>query len=141
MIVAKQLLIAGASMIAAAFSGSAFSEETEGQYVQVAQIEIDPAQLEDYRAAVSEQIDAAIREEPGVLVLYAVSDKDNPAHITVFEIYKNMAAYKSHLETAHFQEIQGSDREDGEVACAGSKLVDHARRKGQVKRISSVHLR
>ena len=103
MIDGKQLLIVGAAILATAFSRSAFSQEIDGQYVQVAQIEIDPAQLENYRAAVREQIEAAIREEPGVLVLYAVSDKDNPANVTVFEIYKDMAAYKAHLETAHFK--------------------------------------
>jgi quinol monooxygenase YgiN len=106
MIAAKQLLVVGASMLATAFSGSAFSQETDGQYVQVAQIEIDPGQLENYRAAVIEQIEAAIREEPGVLVLYAVSDRDNPAHVTVFEIYKDSAAYKAHLESAHFKKYK-----------------------------------
>jgi quinol monooxygenase YgiN len=106
MIAAKQLLVVGASMLATAFSGSAFSQETDGQYVQVAQIEIDPAQLESYRAAAREQIDAAIREEPGVLVLYSVSEKDNPAHVTVFEIYRDFEAYKSHLETPHFKKYK-----------------------------------
>jgi quinol monooxygenase YgiN len=106
MIAAKQLLVVGASMLATACSGSAFSQETDGQYVQVAQIEIDPGQLENYRAAVIEQIEAAIREEPGVLVLYAVSDRDNPAHVTVFEIYKDSAAYKAHLESAHFKKYK-----------------------------------
>ena len=93
-------------MLATAFSGSAFSQETDGQYVQVAQIEIDPAQLESYRAAAREQIDAAIREEPGVLVLYSVSEKDNPAHVIVFDIYKDRQAYRSHLETPHFKKYK-----------------------------------
>ena len=62
MIDVKQLLIVGAAILAAASSRSAFSQEIDGQYVQVAQIEIDPAQLENYRAAVREQIQAAIRE-------------------------------------------------------------------------------
>jgi quinol monooxygenase YgiN len=106
MLAAKQLLVVGASMLATAFSGSAFSQETDGQYVQVAQIEIDPAQLESYRAAAREQIDAAIREEPGVLVLYSVSEKDNPAHVIVFEIYKDRQAYRSHLETPHFKKYK-----------------------------------
>jgi quinol monooxygenase YgiN len=106
MIAAKQLLIVGASMLATVFSGSALSQETDGQYVQIAHIEIDPAQLENYRAAVKEQIEAAVREEPGVLVLYAVSDGDNPAHVTVFEIYKDTAAYKTHLESAHFKKYK-----------------------------------
>src|SRR6516164_7714110 len=102
----RQLLVVGASMLATASSGSAFSQETDGQYVQVAQIEIDPAQLESYRAAAREQIDDAIREEPGVLVLYSVSENDNPAHVIVFEIYKDRQAYRSHLETPHFKKYK-----------------------------------
>ena len=106
MIAAKKLLVVGASMLATGFSGSAFSQETDGQYMQIAQIEIDPSQLEKYQAAVREQIEAAIREEPGVLVLYATSDRENRAHVTVFEIYKNIVAYKAHLESAHFKKYK-----------------------------------
>lgn len=76
------------------------------QYVQVAPIKIDPAHLKSYRAAVTKQIDATIRGEPGVLVLYAVSEEDNSAHVTVFEIYEDMAAYKAHLESAHFKKYK-----------------------------------
>src|SRR5688572_15406349 len=98
---AKQLLILGA-VLALSVPGLAVAEEMQGQYVQVAEIEIDPAQLESYKAAVKEQIETAIRVEPGVLVLYAVSEKDNPTRIRVFEIYRDVDAYKSHLESAHF---------------------------------------
>ena len=55
-----------------------------------------------YKAAVQEQIEAAIRLEPGVLVLYSVSNKDNPAHVTVFEIYRDREAYLAHLQAPHF---------------------------------------
>jgi quinol monooxygenase YgiN len=68
-------------------------------YVQMAEIEIDPAQFEPYRAAVTE---TAARVEPGVLVLYAISEKDSPARVKVFEIYRDTEAYRSYLETAHF---------------------------------------
>jgi quinol monooxygenase YgiN len=105
---AKQLLILGASMLASSLSGPTVAEERQGQYVQMAEIEIDPAQLEDYKAAVKEQIETAIRVEPGVLVLYAVSEKDNPAHIRVFEVYRDMDAYKAHLETAHFKKYKAA---------------------------------
>jgi quinol monooxygenase YgiN len=96
----------GVSKLASAVMGRALSPEMAKQYVQIAHIEIDPAQLENYQAAVREQIEAAIREEPGVLVLYAVSDKDNPARVTVFEIYRDMADYKAHLESAHFKKYK-----------------------------------
>lgn len=73
------------------------------RYVQEAEIEIDPAQLDAYKAAVTEHIETAMRVEPGVLALYAVSEKDNPARVRVFEIYRDLDAYRSHLETAHFR--------------------------------------
>ena len=72
------------------------------QHIQIAEIDVDPAQLESYKAAVQEQIKAAIGAEPGVLVLYSVSNKDNPAHVTVFEIYRNRDAYLAHLQAPHF---------------------------------------
>jgi quinol monooxygenase YgiN len=80
----------------------------QGRYGQVAEIEIDPAQLEEYKAAVHEQIETAIRVEPGVLVLYAVADKDDPAHVRVFEIYADTEAYQSHLQSGHFQRYKAT---------------------------------
>jgi quinol monooxygenase YgiN len=74
--------------------------------VRVAEIEIDPLQLDAYKAAVKEQIEAAVRLEPGVLALYAVTDKENPARIVVFEMYADMEAYKAHLETTHFKKYK-----------------------------------
>ena len=74
--------------------------------MRLAEIEIDPAQLEPYKAAVREQIEAAVRLEPGVLALYSVADNDNSAHVYVFEMYANVEAYKAHLETAHFKKYK-----------------------------------
>jgi quinol monooxygenase YgiN len=105
---AKQLLILGASMLASSLPGLAVAEERQGQYVQMAEIEIDSAQLESYKAAVREQIETAIRVEPGVLVLYAVSEKDNPARIRVFEVYRDVDAYKAHLEATHFKKYKAT---------------------------------
>ena len=78
------------------------SEQRTQQHIQIAEIDVDPAQLDSYKAAVAEQIEAAIRLEPGVLVLYSVSNKDNPAHVTVFEIYRDREAYLAHLQAPHF---------------------------------------
>jgi quinol monooxygenase YgiN len=103
---AKQLLVFGASILASSLPGLAVAQQPQGQYVQVAEIDIDPAQIDAYKAAVKEQIEAAIREEPGVLVLYAVTEKDNPNRVRVFEIYRDTAAYRSHLETAHFKKYK-----------------------------------
>jgi quinol monooxygenase YgiN len=102
----RQLLFVGASIFASAMGGVAAAQEQQEQYIQIAEIEIDPAQLEDYKAAVREHIETAIRVEPGVLVLYSVSEKDNPTHIRVFEIYASIEAYRAHLEAPHFKKYK-----------------------------------
>ena len=57
--------------------GSAFAEEKD-RVVRLAKLQIDPAHLESYKAALKEEIETSIRVEPGVLALNAVSEKDNP---------------------------------------------------------------
>ena len=46
--------------------------------------------------------EAAMRLEPGVLMIYAIAEKDAPHKVTIVEIYADRAAYESHLKTAHF---------------------------------------
>jgi quinol monooxygenase YgiN len=106
----RQLLALGATMLAMA-SAPAFAQDSKEPYVRVAEIEIDPLQLDAYKAAVKEQIEAAVRLEPGVLALYAVTDKENPARIMVFELYADVEAYKAHLETAHFKKYKVTTQE------------------------------
>jgi quinol monooxygenase YgiN len=101
----RQLLALGATMLAMA-SAPTYAQDSKDPYVRVAEIEIDPLQLDAYKAAVKEQIEAAVRLEPGVLALYAVTDKENPARIVVFEMYADTEAYKAHLETAHFKKYK-----------------------------------
>ena len=103
----KQLLILGASMLSLPLSGQAHAADApQDRYVQIAELEIDPAQLDRYKAAVEEQIEAAIRLEPGVLVLYAVSETENPARVKVFEVYASTDAYKAHLQAEHFRKYK-----------------------------------
>ena len=104
----KQFFILGASVLVSSLCGLALAEEIQGRYVRLAEVEIDPAQLESYKAAVKEEIETSVRVEPGVLALYAVSEKDNPAHIIVFEMYTEADAYKAHLETPHFKKYKAT---------------------------------
>jgi quinol monooxygenase YgiN len=78
----------------------------QNRLVRVAKLEIDFIQLESYKAALKEEIETSVRIEQGVLALYAVSEKVNPTHITIFEIYVNEDAYKAHLETSHFKKYK-----------------------------------
>jgi quinol monooxygenase YgiN len=78
----------------------------QGPLVRVAKLQIDSLQLQNYQAALKEAIQTAVRVEPGVLTLYAVSEKNNPTHVLVFEIYASEDAYKAHLATPHFKKYK-----------------------------------
>ena len=47
----------------------------------------------------------SVRVEPGCLVLYAVSEKENPSRVRVFEIYRDVDAYNAHIQTPHFKKF------------------------------------
>jgi quinol monooxygenase YgiN len=100
--IAKQLMMIGAMLLFVLSGAPAMSEEKSAQHIQIAEIVVDPAQLDSYKSAVAEQIEAAIRLEQGVLALYSVSNKDDPTRITVFEIYRDREAYLAHLQAPHF---------------------------------------
>lgn len=81
--------------------GPVYAQEKH-QIVRLAKLVIDSTQLDTYKALLKTGIETAVRVEPGVLTLYAVSEKDNPTHITILEIYADTNAYKAHLQTPHF---------------------------------------
>jgi quinol monooxygenase YgiN len=82
------------------------TETARDRVVRLAELEIDPAHLEPYKAALQEEISTSIRVEPGVLTLYAVSVKDHPTQIRLFEMYANEAAYEMHLRCSHFKKYK-----------------------------------
>ena len=78
----------------------------ENNLVRLSKITVDPAQLDAYNAFLTEEIEASIRLEPGVLTLYATAEKEAPHKVTILEIYADRTAYESHLQTPHFQKYK-----------------------------------
>lgn len=76
--------------------------DENNRIVRLSKITVDPSQLDSYNAYLKEEIEASLRLEPGVLTLYAVSEKEHPDKITILEIYADERAYQSHIETPHF---------------------------------------
>jgi quinol monooxygenase YgiN len=99
-----KLLIAFASLVLSCINHA--SAQNINQMVRLAKLVIDSTQLENYKAALKEEIETSVRIEPGVKTLYAVTEKDNPTHITILEIYADTAAYKAHLQTPHFMKYK-----------------------------------
>lgn len=70
--------------------------------VRMAELEIDPDMLETYRALLTEEIEASVALEEGVLSLSAVSIRDDPNRIRILEVYADREAYEAHLQAPHF---------------------------------------
>ncbi|CAM3732876.1 putative quinol monooxygenase [Mucilaginibacter galii] len=101
-----RLLVAGVVLLMSfIFNKNAIAQQQD-QVVRVAKVRVDAGQLVQYNKALKEQMETAIRLEPGVLSYYAVADKKDHTSITIFEIYANMASYKAHIETPHFKKYK-----------------------------------
>jgi len=73
---------------------------------RIAKIKVDASQLDKYTSALKEQMNAAIKLEPGVLSYTVVADKKDATSITIFEVYANIEAYQSHILTPHFKKYK-----------------------------------
>ena len=94
----------------ALLSNISASAQDKNLVVRIAKLQIDSAQLKNYRDALKEEIETSVRVEAGVLTLNAVAEKNNPTHITIMEIYANTDAYKSHIETSHFKKYKSATK-------------------------------
>lgn len=113
-----------------AFAQNVSTSKAEKNMVRLSKITVDPAQLDRYNAFLKEEIEASMRLEPGVLTLYAVSEKAHPNKITILEIYTDQDAYQIHIQTPHFQKykqgtlemVQELELIDGNPLIPGMKI-------------------
>jgi quinol monooxygenase YgiN len=110
----KRIIVLGLPLIAsflllAIRRGS--SKPLDDGMVRIAELEIYPDQVDAYKAALKEEINASIRTEPGVLTLFAVSIKGHPEQIRLFETYRDAASYQAHVQSPHFKKYKEETRQ------------------------------
>ncbi len=71
-------------------------------FIRIAELEVDPARVADFAQAAARIAAAALQGEPDCLALLSTADADAPNRFTIFEIYRDEAAYQAHLATPHF---------------------------------------
>ena len=74
--------------------------------VRLSKIRVNPDYLNEYMRYAVEVGTTSLENEPGVLTMYAVADKDNPCEITILETYASREAYENHIASAHFQKYK-----------------------------------
>ena len=65
-------------------------------------IAVLPDQVEAFLAATMANA-AASRDEPGVRRFDVLTDRNDPGHVVLVEIYRDDAAAAAHKDTAHYQ--------------------------------------
>ena len=70
--------------------------------VRIAVVGVDPAQFDAYKAFLTEEQEASVRLEPGVLMLHSVQYAEDPTQVRLLEVYASREAYESHIKTPHF---------------------------------------
>ena len=79
------------------------SQSSDGLIIRIAEIEVHKKYLNEYLAAAHEVGATSVKEEEGVICIFPMQVKDKPTTIRIVEIYRDEAAYQSHLQTSHFQ--------------------------------------
>ena len=87
-------------------TGIQLNAQNSNRMYRIAKIKVDGNQLEQYKVALKEQMNTAIKVEPGVLSYTVVADKKDSSLITIMEVYANLDAYQSHILTPHFKKYK-----------------------------------
>ncbi|OJV52561.1 MAG: antibiotic biosynthesis monooxygenase [Bacteroidetes bacterium 43-16] len=100
---------------------------TDKMMVRIAELEIEPGNIDEYISILKEEAEASVRLEPGVISIYPMFDIKNPTQIRILEIYANEQAYNSHLQTLHFKRYKTAT----ENMIKSLKLIDMTAIDGQ----------
>jgi autoinducer 2-degrading protein len=91
-----------ASAIVLPMPGQRVAAQSAGMFVNAVDLDIVPAERENYLAAIKENGAAAARE-PGCRRFDILNLSSDPNHFLLYEVYDNEAAFKAHRETEHFK--------------------------------------
>lgn len=74
-------------------------------YIVVVHFEVKPEAVDAFRIAVLAQAEQSLSREAACRVFDVAIDHDRETDILLYEIYNDEAAFRDHLETAHFRDF------------------------------------
>ena len=84
--------------------GQRVEAQSAGMYVNSVDLDILPAERDNFLAAIKEN-GAAAAKEPGCKRFDILNLASDPNHFLLYEVYDNEAALKAHRETDHFKKF------------------------------------
>ena len=91
------------TIIALTITVMANAQTKSDMLIRISEIEVYPEYLTEYLTFAKDVGATSVKEEPGVVCIYPMVQQRDSCQIRILEIYRDMAAYKSHIQTAHFQ--------------------------------------
>lgn len=83
-------------------TGQRVEAQSAGMFVNAVDLDIVPAEHDNFLAAIKEN-GAAAAKEPGCKRFDILNLGSDPNHFFLYEVYDNEAAFKAHRETDHFK--------------------------------------
>jgi quinol monooxygenase YgiN len=77
-------------------------------YIVTVNFQIKPAHLADFRREMLKNASTSLREESGCSRFDVAEAEGDPAHIFLYEIYDDAAAFQHHLASAHFKQFSAT---------------------------------
>jgi (4S)-4-hydroxy-5-phosphonooxypentane-2,3-dione isomerase len=71
-------------------------------YINAVELDIVPAEYEKFKAAITENAAASVKE-PGCRQFDVLFEDSNPHHVFLYEVYDDAAALEAHRATPHFK--------------------------------------
>jgi quinol monooxygenase YgiN len=108
------LLLAFTGLVALALiqkESSNSPSQSHNMLIRIAEIKVNPSDLEQYLSILKEESEASMQLEPGVIAIFPMYEMERPNEIRILEIYANKSAYESHLLTPHFLKYKTTTRE------------------------------
>jgi (4S)-4-hydroxy-5-phosphonooxypentane-2,3-dione isomerase len=93
------LFAAGAML---SLPGQRAAAQSAGMYVNAVDIDVVPAERDNYLAALTENGKASVTE-PGCRAFNIQTLASDPNHVFIYEVYDNEAALQAHRATEHFK--------------------------------------
>src|SRR5689334_607438 len=87
--------------------GERLAAQSAGMFVNAVDLDIVPAERDNFIAAIKEN-GAATAKEPGCRRFDILNLASDPNHFFLYEVYDNEAALKAHRETEHFKKYQAT---------------------------------
>ena len=91
------------TIIALTITVMANAQTTSDMLIRISEIEVYPEYLKEYLTFAKDVGATSVKEEPGVVCIYPMVQQRDSCQIRILEIYRDMDAYKSHIQSDHFQ--------------------------------------